>query len=68
MESTIFFSKTQFNTPPYGPPLAANQAFYEPERITTVYGTSRRQGLAIYNTQKVTGQLPRFHKFCTKIR
>jgi hypothetical protein len=37
-----------------GPPLADNPA-YCAELIGTVYGTSRRQGLALYITQKGTG-------------
>jgi hypothetical protein len=31
------------------------RAYDEPEPIGTVYWTSRRQGLALYNTPKVTG-------------
>ena len=49
------FSAKREKGPPLGPPLASMRAYYAPEPIGTVYWTSRRQGLALYITQKVPG-------------
>ena len=48
-------SAKRAKSPPMGPRPAGNQAFREPELIATDFGTSRRQGLALYFRQKVAG-------------
>ena len=49
------FSAKRAKRPSFGPRPAGNQACHEPELIATVFGTSRRQGLAAYFRNKVTG-------------
>ena len=51
---TKHFRKTR-KSPLLGPLPAGIQAFREPELIATDFGTSRRQGLALYFRQKVAG-------------
>ncbi len=53
-EMTAFFRKKERNNL-LGTFFAGNPAYYAPELIRTVCWTSRRQGLALYITQKVTG-------------
>ena len=49
------FSAKHAKSPLLGPLPAGIQAFREPELIATDFGTSRRQGLALYFRQKVAG-------------
>ena len=51
---TKIFRKTRKITS-LGTSLRSIQAFSEPELIATDFGTSRRQGLALYFRQKVAG-------------
>ena len=51
---TKIFRKTRKMTSLATPP-AENHACHEPELIATDFGTSRRQGLALYYSQKVAG-------------
>ena len=54
-EKCTKFSAKHAKSPLLGPLPAGNQAFLEQELIATDFGTSRRQGLALYFRQKVTG-------------
>ena len=54
-EKCTKISAKHAKSPRLGPLSAGIQAFREPELIATDFGTSRRQGLALYFRQKVAG-------------
>ena len=58
-ESTEIFRKTREMTS-LRPSHAENQACHEPELIATVFGTPRRQGLALYRESQASSPVFRF--------